>query len=90
MRISDLAILLQRKASLSDPQLVVRNPAAKDSKMLSSYLTHVEVLSYFYFRPGKGLEACFVTTLKYLGAYPGDTLFPFRECISRADVASNR
>ena len=90
MRINGLAFLLQRKASLSDPQLVVRNPAARDSKLLSSYFAHVEALSYFYFRSGKCLEACFVTTLKYLGAYPGDTLFLFRECISRADVASNR
>ena len=35
MRINDLAFLLQRKASFSDPQLVVRNPAARDSNLLS-------------------------------------------------------
>lgn len=90
MRINDLAILLQCKASLSDPQLVVRHPAARDSKLLSSYFAHAEALSYFSFGSGKCLEACFVATLKYLGAYHGDTLFPFREGISRADVASNR
>lgn len=90
MRINDLAFLLQRKASFLDPQLVVWNPAARDSKLLSSYFAHFEVLNYFYFRSGQCLEACFVTTLKYKSAYCGEALFPFRECISRADVASNR
>ena len=47
MRISDLAILLQRKASLSDPQLVVRNPAAKDRSCLARILLTLRYLATF-------------------------------------------